>query len=515
MTRASIWSPPAYVYLLPLLPVLRLFAGNTDAVTWQSAALSAAILFALYLVVRTLVVLLCFGHRLADPLLACLFSGLFLAVTFIGDRSFNWQWAALWLAIAAVIVRKAGIIPLFNRFLPIFVAAMGAQALFSIVTNPNLRERPTLQEFVSNSFADTPVLGTPPAEAPDIYYIVFDRYARQDMLKNIYGHDNEPFLAELEKRGFVVPRDAYANYQRTAASIVSTLNMDYLDKLQTPATESSSDWVPLYSLFQDFRAARALKSLGYGTHFFGTWWEPTRRISGVDENHNFYELPEALRVVYEYSLVVDIARLAGLRQLDPLWWQCQRSGKMFDGIAGLSQNPAPTFTFAHFLIPHPPFVTHETGRCMEIVEAQSRSRAQNYVGQLNYTNGRILELVDTILSRSGPRPIILLQSDEGPWPAQFAGEEIDRMGRDVTGVKWLTIDDNLLREKMAIFSAYYVPDNMKARFNNRTSPINTFRFLLKDVFGASIDPLPEKNMIFESSGQPYRYHDVTRRLYEP
>jgi hypothetical protein len=333
------------------------------------------------------------------------------------------------------------------------------------------------------------------------------------MLQKVYGHDNTSFLSELEKRGFVVPRDAYANYQRTASSLVSSLNFDYLDALQTPQTEASSDWSPFYGLLQDFRAARVFKAMGYETHFFGTWWEPTRRIAGMDENHNFHELPEALRVIYEYSLVVDAARLMGLRQFDPLFWQCQRSPQMFAGLAALAQNPAPTFTFAHFLTPHPPFVTHETGRCMEIAEAQSRSRAENYVGQLKVANVQILEMVDKLLAQPGPQPIILLQSDEGPWPKEFAGEEVDRMGRDVTGVKWLTIDDDLLREKMAIFAAYYVPDNVRVRINDRSTPVNTFRYLLKELYGVPLDPLPDRNMIFESSSTPYRFHDATKRLY--
>lgn len=513
MPRASLWSPPAYAFLLPVLPVVMLFAGNINAVTWQSAVLSAFILFAVYMAARTLSVLIFRGSPRVDPLIACLFAGLFLAVTFAGDRSLNWYWALAWLLMAIVIWRRPGIIPVFTKLLPVFLVVLGGQAVFTIATHPSLGQRAALDAFVTGSFSDTPVPAAQPAERPDVYYIIFDRYARQDMLQSVYGYDNSSFLTELEKRGFVVPRDAYANYQRTSASIVSSLNFDYLDKLQTPETENSPDWVPLNNLFQDFRAARVFKAMGYETHFFGSWWEPTRRIAGVDRNHTFHELPEAVNTIYEYSLVVDIARLVGLRQLDPLYWQCQRSPWMFDGLADISDNPEPTFTFAHFLIPHPPFVTHESGRCLEIAEAQVHSRAENYVGQLRFANGRILALIDRLLEKPGPRPVILLQSDEGPWPEQFAGKEVDRTGRDVTGVHWLSIDDKLLREKMAIFAAYYVPDAVRARINDRSTPVNTFRYLLKEGYNVPVDPLPDRNMIFESSETPYRYHDVTSRLY--
>ena len=59
------------------------------------------------------------------------------------------------------------------------------------------------------------------AEKPDIYYFIFNRYAHADFMKWIYGHDNEPFLEELRKRGFYVAEKSFANYQRTAHSMVS------------------------------------------------------------------------------------------------------------------------------------------------------------------------------------------------------------------------------------------------------------------------------------------------------
>ncbi len=512
MPRSSFWKLPVYAYLLPLLPVLRIVVGNVDSVAWQSAALSAVILLAAFLILRQILVLLFFRHPLVDPLLACAFSGIFLAIVFVGERN-NWVWALIWLAIAIVFIRWPQRIKFFNSFVTIFVSIFCLQSLYLIAVNPIMWERASIMDSVQKVFGDTLTVASAPAERPDVYYIIFDRYARQDMLQNIYGFDNTNFLMELEKRGFIVPRDAYANYQRTAASVVSSLNFDYLDRLQTPQTAESPDWVPIYNQFQDFRAARIFKSMGYDTHFFGTWWEPTRRMATADRNHNFYELPEALRIIYEYSLVVGASRLVGLRKLDPLWWQCERSKKMFDALAELSDDPSPTFTFAHFLIPHPPFVTAADGRCMEIAEAKAQTRAENYSGQVQYTNQRILQLVDALLSKPGPRPLIILQADEGPWPEKYAGEEVDRLGRDVSNVDWLKISDDELREKMAIFAAYYLPEAARVGLNDRSTPVNTFRRILKGVFNVAIEPLPEKNMIFESDAHPYRYHDVTARLY--
>ena len=51
-----------------------------------------------------------------------------------------------------------------------------------------------------------------PAVKPDIYYIILDRYANADTLSEIYKFDNEPFLDELEARGFSIAHHAWANY---------------------------------------------------------------------------------------------------------------------------------------------------------------------------------------------------------------------------------------------------------------------------------------------------------------
>ena len=49
-------------------------------------------------------------------------------------------------------------------------------------------------------------------DLPNIFFIVLDAYARADILNEIYGYDNEPFLKSLEQRGFYVARRATSNY---------------------------------------------------------------------------------------------------------------------------------------------------------------------------------------------------------------------------------------------------------------------------------------------------------------
>ena len=78
------------------------------------------------------------------------------------------------------------------------------------------------------------------ADAPDIYVILLDGYARADVLSEYYGFDNGPFIQGLERRGFQVGAASEANYTWTFLSLASTLNMDYLPS--APRRDARPEW---------------------------------------------------------------------------------------------------------------------------------------------------------------------------------------------------------------------------------------------------------------------------------
>lgn len=504
---------PPYAFLLPLVPVMQLGGGNIERASLADTIWAGLAFIAAYLAITFLARVLFRKPQVSDPIVALLFCAIFLPIVFLEPGAPKLFWIAGWTAVIALILfwKES------RRLLPlVLTAASAALVLMSaapLVSSDIWRHRGKIEEIASKAFDEVPAPTSQPAEKPNIYYFIFDRYQRADYLKKIYGFDNYAFLDELRKRGFVIVDEAYSNYQRTAHSVVSSLNFDYLDKLETPETKGSSDWYPLFAMFQDFRIARFLKTLGYKVNFYGTWWEPTRRIAIADKNHTFYEMPEMLRVIYEYSLLVDFAHATGLRQMDPLYWQCRRSQLMFDDLRNGATAEGPQFHFAHFLVPHPPFVTHESGRCMDTQEALSRTRAENYSGQLAYTNREILKMVDALLAAPGPRPVIILQADEGPWPEQFAGNEVTQLGRDVSNVDWQKVPAETLREKMAILTAIYAPQIPAGEINSRLSPVNIFREVLKAYFNVPIERLPDIHKVYLDSNNLYSFKDVTAALY--
>ncbi|GAH09708.1 unnamed protein product, partial [marine sediment metagenome] len=66
---------------------------------------------------------------------------------------------------------------------------------------------------------------------PDIYYLIFDRYGSNDMLKAIFNYDNSQFINYLKEKDFYVVNKARSNYQKTAHSLASSLNMQYINYL--------------------------------------------------------------------------------------------------------------------------------------------------------------------------------------------------------------------------------------------------------------------------------------------
>ncbi len=380
--------------------------------------------------------------------------------------------------------------------------------LISIVTyqmqqSPN---RPVAQDI----FPDIPYTSIP--NGPDVWHLVFDRYASQETLARVYSFDNHPFLDSLRQRGFSVADNAFANYQRTAHSMASTLNIDYLKKLSPGIDRENTDWLPVYTVLQNHRIGRLFTQWHYNFYHLGSWWNPTRTNPVATENRNFRDMPESFRSIMSQSL---FGRL-GLN--DIISWpytnnrhdQCQRIYFQFNELTQLANSNEKKYILAHILLPHPPFVMDATGKCKTLQEAATSSRQHNYLDQLIFANTQILALVDAI--QKGARPaVIILQSDEGPWPEKYVGNEA-LIGQDVTPVKWKDVSRQDLREKTQILYAIYGAGFPADQLVKHLSPVNTYRMILNQYFGFNLPMLPDKSYIFIDNRRLYTFQDITNEV---
>ncbi len=345
---------------------------------------------------------------------------------------------------------------------------------------------------------------TAPDHPRDVYYIIFDRYADEITLRDRYGYDNAPFLSSLGDRGFDVVTDAVANYPKTAHSLASSLNMSFLDELVTEQGVNSDNWGPIYDGLQNFQVARALETIGYTYDHIGSWWAPTHDDPTADRNY-VYGRGEFSQTLMQTTIWPVMSGTVGIGDpANPERTQYERVGYQFDALDEIAADPDPTFTFAHFTLPHPPYVFDAQGNYVAAGQWSVGSDAA-YVEQLKYTNTAMLQMIDRMLA--GPDdtdPIVVIQSDEGPHPVRLEADE--------DAFEWPDATDAELGGKFRILDAVYLPGEGADAHLGSFTPVNTFRIVFDRYFGADLPLLPDRSWVFQDTAHPYRLTEITDRL---
>ena len=335
---------------------------------------------------------------------------------------------------------------------------------------------------------------------PDIYYIILDRYAGASTLAETYGFDNSDFLDYLTGKGFYVASESSANYVRTSESLASSLNMEYIDYMD----EKSNDLLPMSERIENNALQRSLKAAGYQFINVGSWWGPTRENENADMNVNYCtrtsEFDESLLTM---TMPYFVSAEAGLVD-DARMRQWKRTQFEFDELAEIPNMEEPTFTFAHILSPHVPYVFDSDGSFLPPEEANRRGDVENYRNQLIATDNMVKELVDKLLTDSEVAPIIVLQADEGPYP--------ERYDAGVRSFNWEQATDAEVRQKFEILNAYYLPGVDSSALYPTITPVNSFRLVFDLYFGTSLGLLPDVSYAYVDYSHPYQFLDVTDKL---
>jgi hypothetical protein len=344
-----------------------------------------------------------------------------------------------------------------------------------------------------------------PGRRPDIYYLIFDRYGAADTLERIYGLDNSAFLDELERRGFYVARDSAANYVKTALSLASSLNMDYLDlaALESQA-QSADDWTPIYRMLSGAEAVQTfLKTRGYVYVHLGSPFSFTATNSAADLNVRRTEQSEFVDVLLDTTIIRAASSFLPDETADRVkrFWLFTRY--QLDRLEDVTRQPGPKFVFAHVTLPHPPYVFDRDGNFVPEPEEKERGRQRGFREQVEYANARILALLDILLT--GPeeeRPIVIIQADEGPYPIRSYSDGFD----------WPAASAPELAEKYRILNAYYLPGVEGSELYPSISPVNSFRVVFNAYFDANLPLLPDRSYVFTDSKHIYTAVDITDKV---
>ena len=334
---------------------------------------------------------------------------------------------------------------------------------------------------------------------PDIYYIILDRYANESILRKIYNFDNSYFINQLSKRGFYVAAQSNSNYLKTAHSLASSLNMKYINYLKDKIKGPSDNYLPIQKMLQDYKVWRFLKSQGYQFIHFGSWWPPDSKNKFADRNVNLdFPSEDFINILYRSSILYPILKTLGYPQNFRQW---KRVIYKFDKLSEIPNIKEPTFVFAHMLIPHPPYVFDRYGNFLSEEIVAKRRNKENYIGQLIFTNKKVINLIDKLISNSEVFPIIVLQADEGPFPKRY-----NIKGRHFN---WKKASKMELKQKMGILNAYYLPNLDKNVLYPSITPVNSFRIIFNHYFNTHFELLPDKCYAFVDGRHPYSFFDIT------
>lgn len=305
-----------------------------------------------------------------------------------------------------------------------------------------------------------------PDHLPDVYYIILDKYARSDVIEEVYAYDNSDFVEGLETLGFFVPKCSRSNYAFTVMSMSSQLNMAFVEDLtDDPCLETTK------ALIQNNIVHDGFEELGYTTIAFemGFSWGNMK-----DFDYYFDEYPEdidtwslnSFEILYlksTFGLLIfeDDAKLGAKVTLSDLEEKAERTLLILDVLPEIPKMPGAKFVHAHLISPHPPYVFNADGTLN--MDAEEIEDEVGYPEQLRFLEPRLLDIVQQIIETSTESPIIIIEGDHG------------------FGKAYVTSN----------FMALYLPDDGAVGLNDHMTMINVFPLIFNTYFGTEIDYLPD------------------------
>ncbi len=272
-------------------------------------------------------------------------------------------------------------------------AASGIYALpRSANSPPSLEERDTHEDEI------LPIGST--AQRPNLYFFIFDEYARQDVLRKYTGHDNTPFLKGLEEKGFNVSYSSESSAPKTRLALANLLHYSTM----YPNGQSAPHNIRRPPLFVAFKKA------GYTTHAI------LHLYGNIDAElmDDVLKTSTVLTALSIHETVMEASFMAFLKQGGN---KAMRADAMdlFQQAADLldPQSESPTFVMIHFMTPHEPFIFDEEGGPVAFENMHNWAEPGFYANQLRFISKKIDELADHV-RQSDPQAVMLLQSDHGP-----------------------------------------------------------------------------------------------------
>jgi sulfatase-like protein len=302
---------------------------------------------------------------------------------------------------------------------------------------------------------------------PDIFYIIFDAYTSSEYLNSRFRYSNCDVEEDLKSKGFrIIPRSR-SNYNFTAYSIGSVLNMNYIENVDTSSKNFDRAYMQALNLVYKNRICSLLLKKNYvlfNHSIFDIEAFPST-LQGFDP-WNLKDFFDQYNLLLKFNL--DIGKYPPFFFLSnpakrlgfdsTVYHHLMESAKL-----KLSQ---PKFIYAHFLRPHPPYFFDSLGQDLKSAPVTNKD---GYLHQIAYSNKIIKKITDSIITYAQKPLVIIIQGDHG---ISFTGPANSQ-------------------DYFPNFNALYFSTKDYKSLNDSMSSVNTFRVVMNSFFKRDLELLPD------------------------
>lgn len=493
-------------YFYSLFAILFLYSHNIDQIEIvEIMAATVCVIFILAILIMVVDVVI--KNREKTAILAFAFVIIFFSHGHVFDLIWGWEiggilvgrnlyllifWIFLFCSVCIFVFLGKGSLKQANKIITVFTVVLLIVTSFNIGKHyiKNVLNKTGTSSAVE---ADQQNGRISAATQPDIYYLILDGYTSPRNLSTYYKFDDGAFVHYLQKKKFHVMEDGHSNYTTTFLSLLSSLNMKYMNTYFERYDADPRMPRQLAQMFEKNAVADFLKSKGYKIVHFSSGYSSTNYNKYADWNIYCGRLNEFNRMLIHTSLLRLVEdRISGNDSRHRILCTFEKIANVQKTISG------PRFVFAHIVSPHAPYLFNAKGMPVDTTPLGLRPDGlemwqlkEPYIEQVKFVNEKISQLVDKILAEANTPPIIIIQGDHG----------------SASTGKWDTPSEALMQERLGIFNAFYLPENGGKDINEFLTPVNTFRFIFNKYFNTQNALL--ENRYYFSSYKNYRFLDVT------
>lgn len=324
---------------------------------------------------------------------------------------------------------------------------------------------------------------------PNIYVLVFDEYASSKSLMRDYRYDNSSLDNFLIKNGFFLMKESKSNYLRTNLSIASLLNFDYTSGLSPRAGMTADDLLKSHKQIKYNALFDLAKKHGYEIYNY-TIFDTEQSPSKVKNDYLFNNERIIISNTMISRLINDLGpslpfpflkKILGTEVTAETYRKYNdRAERLYLKDVQLRNNKAPKLAYAHFLMPHPPFIYDSLLKPVyfdnqKMENYYEKKFIPNYLSYLAYTNTHLKKIVTATLKENNNNCIVFVLGDHG----------------------YKVMDDSSLVSDHFFnnLQALYLPSGNYNTLKSNSTPVNVMRHIINTAFQKNLPFLIDSSVL--------------------